>query len=286
MVLRRRRTTRRRPRTRRPTRRPTRARRRPTRRGKRGGKRYTSNVVFAKNPNPNVFKCMMSYQDYQQKSQAGPFFYHRWMVNSLYDPDSSGIGTKVPQYDTLFARYGRNRVDKAYITLNYKNLSQFPVRVFYILSVNPSQTEFDPQTRDLRADPGFVKYTDLNGVNTPGSMRKVHFKISIVRWLRRLLYPMANPVSINVSSLWTAENSNPSQPLYLYTVVQNWSDDPAFLFVYQYSLDSKYAVTWAALKGDVAAYDSLVGATGTGHDPTSSFDTLGVTGVTGSSFPS
>lgn len=96
------------------------------RRGVRRGVRKIANVNRALSPFAQRYITKLKYSEALNINGSGPLAY-RWSLNSLYDPNFSGIGHQPYGFDSLASLYGRYRV----ISCSYV-ISAAPVNSTYI----------------------------------------------------------------------------------------------------------------------------------------------------------
>lgn len=232
---------------------------------------------------PLVQRNWMKYQDYKQvngASAVGQYTYHMWRMNSLYDPDAKlpgPTGTSTVMYTDMYNLYQRSKVNSCAFSQTIVNLEAHAIRTYFILQLSATPLG-DPAVYDLTQMPGFLGYVQLMpGGAGDKSFRTFKRRINVVKWLKKLLYPNPITASFYVSDLWAVEQVNPAQELYLAAYTTSFTDANNHQFIYEYSMDMRYDVTWAQPSSiDFASYDNYFYD---GHGPTGvSSDDTGPTG--------
>ncbi len=106
-------------------------------RGRRGPSDYTlSGVTRAPLLLPARFRGKMMYHSYHILAPAATAVaYNTFRMNSVYDPDFTGVGTTVTGYPQLAALYGRYRVTSSKISVDYINKSSSaPLTCFMVFN--------------------------------------------------------------------------------------------------------------------------------------------------------
>jgi len=142
------------------------------RNGRRRGKRTTKKqkgpmiVNFSSNPLPNEYFVRMKYvQTYKALSSAGASYAGNiFRLNSIYDPDESGVGHQPYGHDTLAPLFNLYRVLKTKIVVEYQ--PEVPSTAYYkpIIGILPcAQLPTITNFNHLLELPKSVwKQTDLN----------------------------------------------------------------------------------------------------------------------------
>lgn len=111
--------------------------------GKRGGNRYVRkyqpNTVNAKGTLAVPDRMLLRLPYYEAIKWSGnPQAYYDWNLNSIYDPNRSGIGHQPLGYDQWKLLYNRYRVVGVKARFSATNLSDVPVRVGIVGDNQPS----------------------------------------------------------------------------------------------------------------------------------------------------
>ncbi len=88
---------------------------------------------------PSNFSGVLAFSEVKQLAPAASTVTANvYRLNSVYDPDFTGVGTTAYGYTTFSGVYGRYRVLSAYVEVSYQNLTANPITVF--LSATPVTT--------------------------------------------------------------------------------------------------------------------------------------------------
>lgn len=191
---------------------------------------------------PPKLMNQMAYHDYKQNSTTTMVTTHIWAINSLHDPDTSGVGARPPLYNELYDLFDITSVRSCRIRSRYDNKSSRAVRVFFVCQSDLTSYN-TPSSYVLQNHPGFIKYVDVGPIGTPQSQKSISATVNINSMFRKLNSFTPNGLSSPVDNQ-AAKGVNPAALLYLHVYIQALDENPAATLTYDYSIDFKWDVLW------------------------------------------
>lgn len=132
---------------------------------------------------PDRIRVKLCYSDYYALSSvAGAYVEHLWKGNSVYDPDSTGVGHQPLGYDQLTAFYNRYRVYMSAITVT-PVLPTGASTGNMIMALFPTQSVSGAGTVNQAIELPYSKYLIMSNSGNYRDNQKLFNRISTGRFL-------------------------------------------------------------------------------------------------------
>ncbi len=206
--------------------------------GKRGGAKARGNLPLA-TAFPSTQNVLMTYSTSSAFSEAaaggGAAYFYR--LNSVYDPDFSGVGTTAMGYSTFSAVFATYRVKK--VTVRFRATATVGNGGFANVVLAPTPISTTPGNPLVwRSMPGAVTKGITPNVNGGHNYIELVHTFDMPRVFRLTRQQFKNDMDFSGST-----GSNPARPVYL--LVGLMTTGSATTGTLSYSMDMTFQVEWS-----------------------------------------